>query len=112
MRWVGIALALAACNEVLGVQETLLIDAYSPPTQCPPLGTAPAFSGVLYQLDVGFCVDYHVHTALGVVVASCYPNDLAEFPIIYEGPIDGVLAPAQGLQVVSMIVDQPRLTPD
>jgi hypothetical protein len=99
---------LGACNQVFGLEPTQSVDARyfdAPPSVCPALGSPPAFDDDLRQVLLQNCTDYTV-SANGHALARCSN-------VIEEGPVDGALAPALGLDPPpNTTYLNPRLGPD
>lgn len=106
-------LALCACNQVFGLEETGLRDGagIDAPFSCPPLGTPPAFNRSLYQLPGRGCRELTLSPSTGRMTGLCYPGTATGTSFIGEGPIDGELTP-----ILTAVPPQsffaPRLTPD
>jgi hypothetical protein len=96
-----VVLAVAACNQVYGLSETITIDAAyfdAPPRgipHCPALGETLVFSPVLHQLHFD-CIGYNASADVDLAVARCRDADSYQ---LYSGPRDGPFAPVPELPV-------------
>jgi hypothetical protein len=106
--WAVALVALAACNQVLGLDDlhdrTAPIDA---PFACPPIGTTPVFSPIIHQSFVELCYEY-ARFSTGLAVGMCKVG-LSGAYLASQGMGDGPLTPIPGLDFV---YDDPRPTPD
>jgi hypothetical protein len=98
-------LALCACNRVLGLGDVGVRDAHffdglvDAQPYCPTtLGVVPRFSPVFHEVIDQDCYDYTTATSANLALAVCR---VANVTAIYQGPIDGELAPAQGLPMTT-----------
>ena len=111
MKIAALIVALAACDQPFGIHSTVLRDgAVDAPWQCPAAGGALAFSRVLHQAIVQPCSNFNSSQVTGRAIAMC--NDGMQLRI-FDGPIDGPLAPA-GVDPESSDIDfsPARLAPE
>ncbi len=112
-----IVLALCACTQVFGLDEThgvvpsdaQYFDAPADaPFACPPTGETPQFSRLLHQIPQS-CRHYTASGPLGRATALCR-EPLAQ---VAEGPSEGPLSPVAGLaDVGAQRFDLVRLVPE
>jgi hypothetical protein len=99
-------LVLCSCNRLYGLTATDEVDAAyfdAPPIDCPDIGTAPRFSRSLTQAAFENCTDYTFGN--GRALAKCGR-------VLREGPQDGALVDAAGMQSTTELYGYPRLHPD
>jgi len=71
MRPVVAVFALAACNQVYGLDSTSGPTSDVSPTQCPPLGQAPKFARQFHQVVPQDCFSYHFNDTGAIATATC-----------------------------------------
>jgi hypothetical protein len=111
MRWAALVVLAAGCNEAFGLRPTVGTDAafFDAPIDAPyrcPTGGAPRFDPTLIQYLTHEC-DSYAQVLAGRAVARCRSGE--DFAV-FEGPIDGALERAVGVDVAG--TSQPRLSPD
>jgi hypothetical protein len=118
MRWCLAAVALCACNQVLGIRETKERDAsisffdapLDAPFACPPIGTAPEFSRLFHQQVLQDCNNYNISAGTGRAVADCQ-EPAAQ--VSQGGVGDTTLTPIPGLGTQGTVrTYEPRISPE
>ena len=107
MRAVVTLLIVSGCNQVFGLEQAVPWDGppVDAPPQCPPLGTAPKFSGVTVQVIARNCFDYSLSATADFAIAGCFDSSMIE-----GGRIDMPLSPI-GLGN-PLAYSWPRLSPE
>lgn len=116
MWWVGLFCALCGCNQILGIDPSILVDArqfdgpLDAPYACPQIGAAPQFEPVFHQVTTRSCTDFSFSTAANRTMALCTDDGGG----IAEGTIDSDdLKAAMGFEPIGLATfEQARLTPE
>jgi hypothetical protein len=113
----GLALAASGCNQIYGNDSAKLVDARyfdvapDTPFACPSIGTlAPRFLNVAEQALLQDCFDFAYSETAGRGLAICR-DDLGR-TFLGEGPIDGPMTPAAGIDQAPMLFLNVRLGAD
>jgi len=101
------ALALGACDRVLGLGSTQIADGPGPdaPPSCPAIGTPPRFSAVIHQQAMDPCNSYSISDATGLATGECDPTG----PAIVGS--DGTLVPITLNHPLSTAIESIELSP-
>ncbi|HEX5060511.1 MAG TPA: hypothetical protein VFV99_14185 [Kofleriaceae bacterium] len=113
-------LALAACNQVYGLEATAVLDAPyrvdgppDAPQRCPPLGTPLRATGVLNQVVRQNCFTYTASAGSQIAVATCEVLDeMGNKYVASEGRLDDSMAPIDLAAPIGTTIDQAHISPE